>query len=317
MQLAYLDFSQNNLTGEIPPALGALTELWVFDLSNNNLRGILPISLLHNLAHLYTLRLSQNHLNGKLDSFDLSKLPSLLIFDGYGNNFEGGLPAGLTEHQELVFLDLQENQLAGSLGNSITSHITGLSKLRVLSMSYNQLNGGIPAWLWHPPSLQLLDLSNNHFTGHLPASLTGLSYFCMTNQTNDVLTDHTFDPGLDNIELQVVIKNRKFILSYVQNTRILFDVSMNMLGGEIPKSFGELQGLRGVNLSHNRFNGAIPEGSFGRLKDLDVLDLSHNQLTGEIPQDLATFDISSLDLSSNQLQGPIPTRNNFNTRNDK
>ena len=84
---------------------------------------------------------------------------------------------------------------------------------------------------------------------------------------------------------------------------------MNMLRGEIPESFRDLQGLTGVNLSHIQFNGTIPEGSFDRLKNLEALDLSHNQLIGEIPEDFA-----SQDLSSNKFDGRIPIQDNFNTK---
>ena len=116
-------------------------------------------------------------------------------------------------------------------------------------------------------------------------------------------------------EVSVTIKNTLFILNYVLSTRIYVDVSMNHLEGEIPESFGELQGLTGANLYHNRISDTIPAATFGRLMELEVLDLSYNQLRVGIPQDLTSLgSLSTLNLAHNQLEGPIPTQNNFNTR---
>ena len=193
-------------------------------------------------------------------------------------------------------------------GNTATPDIIGLSNLRVLSVSYNQLCGDIPGWVWKLPNLQALDLSNNCFSGRFPLTLTHLSYF-KRNQTSDTNQATLFENVL------VTIKNKQFVLNYVLSTRIYIDVSMNDLEGEIPESFGELQGLTAANLSHNRISGTIPAGTFGRLMHLEVLDLSYNHLNGCIPQDLTYVDsLSTLNLAHNQLEGPIPTQNHFNTK---
>ena len=162
-----------------------LINLQELSLLTNSLEGIVPVEALHNLTNLQILRLSQNNLTGKIESLDLSKLPNLQRFSIYGNALEGGLPAGLTESKALVLFDVQRNKyLTGSLGNTTTADITGLSNLRVLSVSYNQLSGDIPGWVWKLPSLQALDLSNNRFSGRFPASLTHLSYFKLNETTN-------------------------------------------------------------------------------------------------------------------------------------
>ena len=57
--LATLDLQRNELTGAIPPELGALSSLWFLDLSSNNLEGGLPPELRH-LTNLRSLRLSRN-----------------------------------------------------------------------------------------------------------------------------------------------------------------------------------------------------------------------------------------------------------------
>ena len=308
-QLIELRLGFNTLRGSIPSELGMLINLQELSLFTNSLEGIVPVDALHNLTRLQVLRLFQNNLTGKIESLDLSKLPNLKTFSVYGNALEGGLPAGLTESKALVLFDVQRNKyLNGSLGNTATPDIAGLSKLRVLSVSYNQLSGDIPGWVWKLPSLQALDLSNNRFSGRFPATLTHLSYFKL-NQTADSNQTTLYE------EVPATINNNVLILNYVLSTRIYFDVSMNNLEGEIPESFGELKGLTGANLSHNRISGTIPAGTFGRLVQLEELDLSYNQLSGGIPQDLTSLDsLSTLNLAHNQLEGPIPTQNNFDTR---
>ena len=307
-QLIELRLGFNSLRGSIPSELGMLINLQELSLYLNSLEGIVPVDALHNLTALQVLRLFQNNLTGKIERLDLSKMPKLESFSVYGNALEGGLPAGLTESKELVIFDVQGNKyLTGSLGNTTTADITGLSNLRVLSVSYNQLSGDIPGWVWKLPRLQALDLSNNRFSGRFPATLTHLSYFKL-NQTSHRNQTTLYE------EVPVTIKNTAFILNYVQSGRIYIDVSRNHLEGEIPESFGELLGLTEANLSHNQMSGHIPAATFGRLMQLDVLDLSYNHLSGGIPQDLTSLRISTLNLANNQLEGAIPTQNNFNTR---
>jgi uncharacterized protein YjbI with pentapeptide repeats len=105
--LRELILDHNQLDGSIPPELGALSNLNTLVLSHNNLQGNFLDSIFHSLTYVNTFHLSANNLSGKIESFDLSKMPTLLAFILYGNAFHGGLPTGLTEHQELLVLDSQ------------------------------------------------------------------------------------------------------------------------------------------------------------------------------------------------------------------
>jgi Leucine-rich repeat (LRR) protein len=92
---------------------------------------------------------------------------------------------------------------------------------------------------------------------------------------------------------------------------------MNNLEGEIPKSFGKLRALTGINLSHNQIKGTVFLGIFSQISQLEVLDLSYNQLNGKIPKDLASLDsLNTLNLSYNRLQGSILVQNNFYSKFD-
>ncbi|KAK4776701.1 hypothetical protein SAY86_005389 [Trapa natans] len=79
-----------------------------------------------------------------------------------------------------------------------------------------------------------------------------------------------------------------------------------MLEGPIPKTFGQLKGLKYLSLAGNRLNDSIPP-SLGQLESLMVLDLSSNTLSGEIPNKLLNFkNLTVLLLNNNKLSGLLP-----------
>lgn len=84
------------------------------------------------------------------------------------------------------------------------------------------------------------------------------------------------------------------------------DRSSNFFVGSIPDSFGQLNMVTYLNLSHNTFKGSIPR-QLKKLKGLESLDLSFNNLSSNIPMFLANFTfLTTLNLSFNRLEGKIP-----------
>ena len=61
----YLDLSNSDLTGEIPPEIGNLTNLDYLDLGDNDLTGEIPPEI-GNLTKLEELHLGDNALTGKI-----------------------------------------------------------------------------------------------------------------------------------------------------------------------------------------------------------------------------------------------------------
>ena len=76
------------------------------------------------------------------------------------------------------------------------------------------------------------------------------------------------------------------------------------LGGPLI-SFGDLHRIEVLELSHNSFNGTIPDNFLNsRSKDANVrVDLSQNDFTGSIPAELADFDRLFLQLEGNKITG--------------
>uniref|UniRef100_A0A6N2KGX9 Uncharacterized protein n=1 Tax=Salix viminalis TaxID=40686 RepID=A0A6N2KGX9_SALVM len=85
-----IDFSCNNLTGEIPPEIGNLSMIKVLNLSHNNLIGPIP-STFSNLKEIESLDLSYNKLEGEIPP-QLTRLYSLEIFSVAHNNLSGKTP---------------------------------------------------------------------------------------------------------------------------------------------------------------------------------------------------------------------------------
>ena len=78
------------------------------------------------------------------------------------------------------------------------------------------------------------------------------------------------------------------------------------LTGAIPPEFGQLAGLRVLDLSGNALSGWIP-WELGNLANLQTLNLSNNRLTGSIPAELTNLArLGELFLDSNRLTGSVP-----------
>lgn len=108
-------------------------------------------------------------------------------------------------------------------------------------------------------------------------------------------------------------------------------LATNRLHGPIPRVFGQLPGLRAIDLYDNQLVGPIPapllalprrrfsrnrgltlpsEGLAAALGQLAALDLSDQDICGRIPLAWTTAlpRLQSLYLSGNRLEGPVPLR---------
>uniref|UniRef100_A0A0E0JUN5 non-specific serine/threonine protein kinase n=1 Tax=Oryza punctata TaxID=4537 RepID=A0A0E0JUN5_ORYPU len=87
-----LVLARNNLTGGVPPALGALTRVHVVDLSWNSLSGQIPPEL-SGMSSIESLDMSHNALSGAIPP-SLTRLSFLSHFDVAYNNLSGEVPVG-------------------------------------------------------------------------------------------------------------------------------------------------------------------------------------------------------------------------------
>ena len=163
-----LRLQQNNLSGQIPAALGDLSSLEVLLLLDNGLTGPIPPALA-NLSNARILFLYQNQLTGQMPP-SLGNLSNLEWFSVRDNLLSGEIPSWLGNLAELELLRLDGNQFTGRIPVALSR----LSNLTFLVLAGNQLTGPIPSWLGDMGSLEQLVLSDNLLTGEIPGTLTNL-----------------------------------------------------------------------------------------------------------------------------------------------
>ena len=115
-----LDLPNNQLSGPIPPELGALSNLLVLTLSSNQLTGEIPMEL-GNLISLEVLSLSSNQLTGEIPT-ELGDLLNLLVLTLSSNQLTGEIPAELGDLLNLQVLFLSSNHWFGEIRTEFTNN---------------------------------------------------------------------------------------------------------------------------------------------------------------------------------------------------
>ncbi|XP_024382664.2 uncharacterized protein [Physcomitrium patens] len=305
--LQYLVLSSNKLTGSIPRTVGQCSNLEFVNLAQNYLSGDIPAEI-GNCTKLRVLHLGGNKFKGKL-KVDFSRVTSSNLILGISNNsFIGDINffESIATNPNFTIVSACLNNLTGTIPTNYD--VKRLSKLQVLMLGYNKLEGKVPEWMWELPSLQVLDLSNNKLSGPVTSSsnFTLLNGFIHKNVKTVPYNCHKLDSycayGFD-----FYLNDRKFevSMSYLTYFKYL-DISCNQFSGIIPPSIGKLTNLSYLNLSNNAFTGVIP-AAMGRIFNLQSFDVSHNLLTGPIPQEFAGLSqLADLKMGNNSLSGPIP-----------
>ncbi|CAL5428166.1 unnamed protein product [Camellia sinensis] len=301
-----LDLSNNHLTGVIPASLCKVKNIAYIKFSNNQLSGRIP-PCLWQLDRLAVLDLTNNSLYGEIpSSLGSLQLQSLHLRN---NKFYGKLPLSLQNLTFLFTIDLGENVFTDNIPSWIGYNLTDL---RFLNLQSNNFYGDIPPQLCQLQNLQLLNLAQNNITGNIPR--------CFGNFTNMVALDSD-PPGTEvyyNYEENSLDSMKGRDLEYTKTLKFLvsMDLSNNGIVGEIPEELMDLSGLLNLNLSGNHLKGMIPN-NIGNLTQLESLDLSQNKHSGPIPQSLSSLHyLSYLNMSFNNLSGRIPTGNQLQTLND-
>jgi hypothetical protein len=159
----------NKLTGQLPEALGDLSNMEGLYLNSNNLKGGLPPEL-GSLSKLLELELSDNKLTGEIPE-ELGNLSRLELFGLNNNYLTGAIPEELGSLDSLLWLWLSDNELTGAIPEELGS----LDNLKGLYLHINELTGEIPSELGRLANLQNLDLDHNKLTGAIPPELGNLN----------------------------------------------------------------------------------------------------------------------------------------------
>ncbi|XP_057478454.1 protein NSP-INTERACTING KINASE 1-like [Actinidia eriantha] len=100
-----------NLSGNLSPGIGNLTNLQIVLLQNNNISGSIPTEL-GRLPKLQTLDLSNNFFIGEIPS-SLAHLKSLQYLRLNNNSLSRAIPLSFANMTQLAFMDLSFNNLSG------------------------------------------------------------------------------------------------------------------------------------------------------------------------------------------------------------
>ena len=260
-----LELRENNLTGEISPSLGSLTELRRLFLPSNRLTGAIP-SKLGNLKNLEDLMLYNNQLSGAIPT-ELGNLTKLVFLELFSNQLSGTIPSELGNLVNLTYLSLDRNE---NLSGTIPSELGNLRNLEYLAIYSTSVTGSIPAELGNLVNLKNLMLYGNKLTGSIPPELGDLINLTWL--------------GLYTNQLSGAIPSE---LGQLKNLEGLALVN-NQLTGSIPSELGQLTNLTFLSLSNNQLTGSIPP-ELGNLTQLESLYLNDNYLTGYVPAVLATL----------------------------
>ncbi|RLM78737.1 receptor-like protein kinase 5 [Panicum miliaceum] len=283
--LAYLDLSYNNLTGDFPAAaLHGCSSLQYLDLSNNFFSGVLPTDINQLALGMEHLNLSSNGFSGSVP-LAIAQFPKLksLVLDT--NSFNGSYPgSAIGNLTKLETLTLATNPFSpgpipvefGRLKNLkilwlsdmnltgvIPDRLSSLIELTTLALYDNKLGGEIPAWVWKLQKLENLYLYANNFTGMI-------------------------GPGVTAVSMREL------------------DLSANWLSGAIPNAIGRMKNLTLLCLYYNKITGVIPS-SIGLLPNLVDIRLFNNMLERILPAELGKHTpLGNLEVSNNFLIGEVP-----------
>nr|CAB3493497.1 unnamed protein product [Digitaria exilis] len=135
----------------------------VLRLPGATLSGAIPAGTLGNLTALTTLSLRLNGLSGALPG-DLANAAALRNVFLNGNRLSGGFPQAILGLPGLVRLALDGNDLSGPIPPALAN----LTRLRALLLENNRFSGEIPDL---KQQLQQFNVSFNQLNGSIPAAL--------------------------------------------------------------------------------------------------------------------------------------------------
>ncbi|XP_044467808.1 probable inactive receptor kinase RLK902 [Mangifera indica] len=124
------------LSGQVPIAIGNLSQLQTLSLRYNALRGSVPVDIAQ-LSNLRNLYLQENKFSGEIPEF-LFTLQNLIRLNLADNNFTGTISTKFNNLKRLGTLYLENNNLTGFLPE------LDLPSLQQFNVSNNNLNGPIP-----------------------------------------------------------------------------------------------------------------------------------------------------------------------------
>ncbi|XP_058004025.1 receptor-like protein 14 [Hevea brasiliensis] len=257
--LVKFEISSNNITGVLPKGFGlVLSNLLYVNMSRNNFSGNVP-SLISEIRGLYTLDLSHNKFSGELPGslFANCTLDCTLILSN--NNFQGNIFPQNMNLRGLMTLDMKNNSFSVMIGVDFLDN----SSLSFLDISNNKVSGLFPRQLCNMSSLEFLDLSDNRLYGPMPSCFNASSLHFLFLQKNSI------NGSIPHVLLR-------------SPDLVALDLRDNSFSRNIPSWINQLSKLRVLLLGGNDLHGSIPN-QLCESRNVRIMDLSSNLLSGSIP----------------------------------
>ena len=305
-ELVYLFLVQNEFNGTWPTEIGSLANLEQLVMAYND--KFLPAPLPEEFGALKMLKflwMTETNLIGRIPETLINNLSSLEHLDLAINNLNGPIPGGLLMSKNLINLYLFNNRLSGHIPSSI-----GALNLKDIDLSKNILTGPIPEGFGKLQNLTALSLFWNQLSGEIPADISFVptleTFKVFSNQLSGVLPPEF---GLHSELRRFEVSENKLsgeLPRHLCAKGALIGVvaSNNHLSGEVPKSLGSCRSLITIQLTNNRFSGEIPSGIWTSPGMVWVM-LGGNSFSGTLPGKLGS-NLSRIEISDNKFSGPIP-----------
>ncbi|KAM3290489.1 hypothetical protein P3S67_018778 [Capsicum chacoense] len=319
---------------DFPDFLSNSKELWILDLSENEIHGQFP-KWFGVLVALQSLNLSHNYLT----SLDHLPWQTPVFVDLQTNSPSEPLPSSLCKLSYLTFLDLSYNNLSAEIPNCLVTS----ARLEILDLRANNFHGLLPNKFPKNSGLIHFSLSKNQLEGPIPTSLVNCTYLQVLDLGNNKIRD-TFPTWLETLqELEILIleSNRFYgpIVAFKTKSPFpslsIFDLSGNSFTGSLPiEVLKGFKAMMNMNADKSKggylFDGAYylqgstsgesydeesmilftknQETKFNKiLRIFTTIDLSRNKFEGEIPKFIGNLNsLLLLNLSHNNLTGHIP-----------
>ncbi|KAI4305069.1 hypothetical protein L6164_028458 [Bauhinia variegata] len=301
-----LDVSINNISGLLPKDIGLfLPNITYLDLSLNSFKGNIPSSI-GKLNQLRSLDLSFNHFGGELPEQLATNCTSLVNLNLSNNFLQGQVIPKSSRWTELEILYLDNNNFSGEIEDKLGN----ITSLFIIDMSSNSISGQIPSSIGNISFLSVLFMEKNQLEGQIPNRFSDLEHLEILDLSHNKLSG--FEPGLNLSSLRFLYleKNALTALKVYKEAQV--------------QAYEQVFTKARVELRDDSFLGSYTDDSikvevefrtksnyysYGGeiLGTMTGLDLSSNELIGIIPPQIGNHQtIRALNLSHNFFSGNTP-----------
>ncbi|RCV15547.1 hypothetical protein SETIT_3G064800v2 [Setaria italica] len=314
--LTYLDLSNMNFSGRVPPHLGNLTKLVYLDIRNDFVTHAYEyaqtyssdVSWLASLRSLEYLDMSGVDLSAAVDwVHSMNTLPNLRVLALQNCLLNSSVPS--LPHYNLTVLEELDLSLNSFNSPAAPNWYWDVTSLKSLDLYLCEFTGPFPDELGNLTMLEVLNMRGNNMEGMIPSTLKRLCSLQMIDlSTNKGRLPKCSWNSLQELDLSKANITGTTIKSLLNLTTLnALDISRNHLSGSVPVEIGTLRNLTELCIGHNSFSGVISEDHFSGLTNLNEIDLSQNDLQVMVDSDWEPpFNLQFARFSSCYLGPQIP-----------